>query len=97
MKTKSEVIEFVKNELVYNNGVLVASLGNGGSGAALMSDMDEDDIENFVNELEECEFTGLVEPSEDIIDNPCFENEENPEVYQFEGEDGFYYQIMVVE
>ena len=36
MKTKNEVIEFVKSELSSNNTLVIATLGNGGSGLDLM-------------------------------------------------------------
>lgn len=36
MKTKNEVIELVKSELQNNNTLVIATLGNGGSGLDLI-------------------------------------------------------------
>lgn len=36
MKTKKEVIEFVKSELSSNNSLILATLGSGGSGLNLI-------------------------------------------------------------
>ena len=52
MRTKKEVIEFAKSELSSNNSLVLATLGNGGSGLDLMQNQGEGSIDNFVSELE---------------------------------------------
>lgn len=52
MKTKKEVIEFAKSELSSNNSLVLATLGNGGSGLDLMQNQDDNFINNFISELE---------------------------------------------
>lgn len=42
MKTKNEVIEFAKSELSSNNLLVIATLGNGGSGLDLTQNQNED-------------------------------------------------------
>lgn len=92
MKTKNEVIEFAKSELSSNNTLVIATLGNGGSGLDLIQNQDEDFINSFVSELNEYKFDGVVEPSEDIEYSDYFN--EDSEVYQFSGENGYFLQIL---
>ena len=49
MRTKKEVIEFAKSELSSNNSLVLATLGNGGSGLDLMQNQGEGSIDNFVS------------------------------------------------
>lgn len=49
MKTKKEVIEFVKSELSSNNALILATSGNGGSGLALIQNQEDDFINNLIS------------------------------------------------
>lgn len=92
MKTKNEVIEFVKSELSSNNTLVIATLGNGGSGLDLMQSQGDDTINSFITELDGYSFDGLVEPCEDIQDSEYYN--EDCEVYQFSDNNGYKLQIV---
>ena len=92
MKTKKEVIEFVKSELSNNNSLILATLGSGGSGLDLIQNQDDDIINNFTSELEEYLFDGLVDACDDIRNSEYYN--ENCEVYQFS--DNIRYSIQIV-
>lgn len=92
MKTKNEVIEFVKSELSSNNTLVIATLGNGGSGLELMQSQGDDTINNFITELDGYSFDGLVEPCEDIQNSKYYN--EDCEVYQFSDNNGYKLQII---
>lgn len=85
MKTKNEVIEFAKSELSSNNLLVIATLGNGGSGLDLTQNQNEDFINNFISELEGYSFDGLVDACEDIEESEYYN--EDCEVYQFSDND----------
>lgn len=93
MRTKKEVIEFVKSELSSNNSLVLATLGNGGSGLDIMQNQDDDIINNFISELEGSSFDGLVDACDDIKESEYCN--ENCEVYQFSDNTGYKLQIMV--
>lgn len=59
MKPKNEVIEFAKSELSSNNTLVIATLGNGGSGLDLIQNQDEDFINSFISELEDIHLMAL--------------------------------------
>ena len=81
MKTKKEVIEFVKSELANNNSLILATLGSGVSWLDLIQIQDDDIINNITSELEEYLFDGLVDACDDIRNSEYYN--ENCEVYQF--------------
>lgn len=92
MKTKNEVIEFAKSELSSNNTLVIATLGNGGSGLDLMHNQDQDFINNFIVELEGYSFDGLVDACNDIRKSEYYN--EDCEVYQF-SDNNYKLQIVV--
>lgn len=92
MKTKNEVIEFVKSELSSNNTLVIATMGNGGSGLDLMQSQGDDTINGFITELDGYSFDGLVNPCEDIQDSEYYN--EDCEVYQFSDNNGYKLQIV---
>lgn len=91
MKTKNEVIDFAKSELSNNNTLVVATLGNGGSGLNLMQNQDQDFINNFIAELEGYSFEGIAEVCDDIKESGYYSNE--CQVYQFSDND---YNLQIV-
>lgn len=91
MKTKNEVIDFVKSELSSNNTLVIASLGNGGSGLDLVQNQDEDFISNFISELERYTFDGPADACQDIKESEYCN--EDCEVYQFSNND---YKLQIV-
>lgn len=91
MKTKNEVIDFVKSELSSNNTLVIATMGQGGSGLDLMKSQDDESINNFISELNRYSFDGLVEPCDDIQDSEHYN--EDCEVYQFSDND---YKLQIV-
>lgn len=93
MRTKKEVIEFVKSELSSNNSLVLASVGNGGSGLDIMQNQDDDSVNNFASELEGSSFDGLVDACDDIKESEYYN--ENCEVYQFSDNNGYKLQIVV--
>ena len=64
--TKKQVINFVKSELEYGNSILIATLGNGGAGESLVSDV------AFSEYLKILDFAGMVEPSADIAESEYY-------------------------
>lgn len=92
MKTKNEVIDFAKSELSSNNTLIIATLGNGGSGLDLMQNQDQDFINNFIVELEGHSFNGLVDACNDIRKSEYYN--EDCEVYQF-SDNNYKLQIVV--
>lgn len=92
MKTKNEVIAFVKSEFECNNTLIIASLGNGGAGLELMSTQDEYWINSFVNELIQYSFDGAVQPCDDITGHASYDA--GCEVYQFSEKNGYKIQVM---
>lgn len=93
MKTKNEVIDFAKSELSSNNTLIIATLGNGGSGLDLMQNQDEDFINDFIVELEGYSFDGLVNGCYDIKESEYYN--EDCEVYQFSDNDGHKLQVLI--
>jgi len=92
MKTKKEIIEFAKNELLMNNSLVIATLGNGGAGLYFMQGQDDGYISNFVDELNGYSFDGLVDACADIKESESYS--EDCEVYQFCDNNGYKLQIM---
>ena len=93
MKTKKEVIEFVKSELSSNNALILATSGNGGSGLALIQNQEDDFINNLVSELKGYSFDGIVDACNDIRESEYYND--NCEVYQFNDDQGYSIQIVV--
>ncbi|MEG1543257.1 MAG: hypothetical protein RR382_01855 [Tannerellaceae bacterium] len=90
MKTKKEVIDWVKSELACGNKVIIASIGQGGAG---LTYADNDDL---VDELTVMVFNGQPEVICDDIAE-CKDLEEGEyEVYEFKEQGNpFIYQIAV--
>lgn len=88
MKTKEQIIEFVVTELKNGNSVVMATLGNGGSGLTLL----QEDCAEFIEELNTYFFDGKVEGCPDITESEYIE--EASEIYQFSGNDGYKVQIL---
>ena len=56
-----------------NNTIVTASLGQGGAGLTnIMCSQDTERIKEFIEELNEMKFDGVVEASEDIQDSECW-------------------------
>lgn len=87
MKTKDEVLDAITYEILFNNSVIYASVGNGGSG------LDISNNESIIKELSSYTFYGIVEaPCNDLID---YFNDGGYECYQFEDDFGYIVQILV--
>ena len=86
--TKKQVVDFVRSELECGCSVLAATLGNGGSGYILVANPD------FPEYLENLEFVGIVEPSNDIIQSAYYDP--SWPTYQFNGANGFFVQIQAI-
>ena len=70
MKTKEQVLNIIRDLLEDNNTIVTATLGNGGVGLTnIMCSQDKERIETFIKELNEMNFDGAVEASEDIQDS----------------------------
>ena len=93
MRTKKEVIKFAKSELLNNNTLVIATLGNGGAGLALIQNQDEDFINNFISELDGYSFDGLVDACDDIKESEYYN--EDCEVYQFSDNNGYKLQVLI--
>jgi len=89
MKTKEQVIEFVTSELKNGNSVVIATLGNGGSGLMLL----QEDCAEFIEELNIYSFDGKVEGCPDITESEYIE--EANEIYQFSGDD-IDYKVQIL-
>ena len=88
MKAKEQIIAFVATELKNGNSVVMATLGNGGSGLTLL----QGDCTEFIEELNTYSFDGIVEGCPDIIESEYVEA--TSEIYQFSGKDGYKVQIL---
>ena len=88
MKAKEQVIEFVATELNNGNSVVMATLGNGGSGLTLL----QGDCAEFIEELKTYSFDEKVKGCPDIIESEYVEA--TSEIYQFSGNDGYKVQIL---
>ena len=88
MKTKEQIIAFIATELENGNAVVIATLGNGGSGLTLL----QGDYTEFIEELNTYSFDGKVEGCPDITESEYIE--EVNEIYQFSGNDGYKVQIL---
>ena len=88
MKTKEQIITFIATELENSNTVVIATLGNGGNGLALL----QGDCTEFVKELNTYSFDGIVKGCSDITESEYME--EGSEIYQFSGNDGYKVQIL---
>lgn len=84
--TKKQVINFVKSELECGNSILIATLGNGGSGESLTNNP------SFPYLLRCLEFEGVVEPSADIAESEYYDPTWH--TYQFNQDNGFYIQLQ---
>lgn len=86
MKTKNEVIEFIRTECAYGDSIAYATIGNGGAGLEISS-MD------ISSDIEDMDFDGKVEPCEDI--KGWVEYDPNMySVYQFSDDNGLKYQVV---
>lgn len=88
MKTKEQVIEFIATELKNNNTIVVATLGNGGSGLTLL----QGDCAEFIEGFKTYSFDGKVKGCLDIVESEYVEAAS--EIYQFSGKDGYKVQIL---
>ena len=88
MEAKEQIIAFVATELKNGNFVVMATLGNGGSGLTLL----QGDCVEFIEELNTHSFDGIVEGCPDITESEY--TEEASEIYQFSGNDGYKVQIL---
>lgn len=88
MEAKEQIIAFVATELKNGNSVVMATLGNGGSGLTLL----QGDCTEFIEELNAYSFDGIVEGCPDIIESEYIEA--TSEIYQFSGKDGYKVQIL---
>ena len=88
MEAKEQIIAFVATELKNGNSVVMATLGNGGSGLTLL----QGDCTEFIEELNTYSFDGIVEGCPDIIESEYVEA--TSEIYQFSGKDGYKVQIL---
>lgn len=89
MKTKEQVIDFIKSESYYGNSISYATIGQGGVGLEISS-------YDFSSDLEDMDFDGLVRNC-DICDDikGWAEYDENMySVYQFSDDSGLKYQIV---
>lgn len=88
MRTKEQIFEFIATELKNNNTIVMATLGNGGSGLTLL----QGDCTEFIEELNTYSFDGIVEGCPDIMESEYIE--EASEIYQFSGGNGYKVQIL---
>ncbi len=86
MKTKKEVIEFIRSESENGNSVVYATIGNGGAGLTISS-MD------ISSDLEDMDFDGKVEPCDDILSWREYDAQFYS-TYQFSDDNGLKYQIV---
>ena len=84
--TKEQVISFVKSKLECGNVILIATMGNGGSGEGLIG------ANGFPRYLESLDFVGEVNPADDIAQSKHYKPEWR--TYQFNGNNGFFLQIQ---
>jgi len=85
--TVKQVIEFMFSEQEMNNSIISASIGNGGSGLDIRVWSNES-----IQELEDLQFNGKVEPCADIEEIEYFS--QDCSVYQFSDENGSKVQIL---
>lgn len=84
--TKKQVINFVKSELECGNSILIATLGNGGAGESLVSDV------VFLEYLKILDFAGMVKPSADIAESEFYVPAWH--TYQFDVCHDFFIQLQ---
>lgn len=97
MKTKEQVLNIIRDLLEDNNTIVTATLGNGGAGLTnIMCSQDKERIETFIEELNEMNFDGAVEASEDIQGSECWIAGISV-AYQFSNSEGFRTQVMIDE
>jgi hypothetical protein len=86
MRTRENVIDFIRSESVNGNSIAYATIGQGGAGLEVSS-------YDFSDDLEDMDFDGIVEPCDDI--KGWAEYDENMySVYQFSDDSGLKYQIV---
>lgn len=86
MKTREEVISFIKSESNYGNSIVYATIGQGGVGLVISSYDISDDIEGM-------DFDGKVEPCDDILSwNEYDANMYS--TYQFSDDNGSKIQVV---
>lgn len=95
MRTKEEVIQFVREELTMNNSIIVTTMRNGGCGITILKGQDEESIEKVENELRSYDFDGVVDPSEDIACSRFLK--EDSVIYQFSKGNDYLLQIIGYE
>lgn len=89
MKTRIEVLDFIKDQSNYGNSIVYATIGQGGCGLGISSYDISDDIEGM-------DFDGLVRPCsvcDDIKGSKEYDEQFNA-VYQFSDDSGLKYQIV---
>ena len=89
MRTRENVIDFIRSESVNGNSIAYATIGQGGAGLEVSSYDFSDDLDNM-------DFDGKVRP-DDVCDDikGWVEYDENMySVYQFSDDSGLKYQIV---
>lgn len=86
MKTKQQVLDFLREESDFGNQIISASLGNGGSGLNISS-------YDITDDLEDMDFDGKVEPCEDLKSWREFDADYYT-AYQFSDDSGFKIQVL---
>jgi len=86
MKTKNQVIDFIKSESDNGNAIVYATIGNGGAGLTISS-------YDFTEDLEYMDFDGKVEPCDDILSWREYDAQFYS-VYQFSDNGGLKIQIV---
>ena len=87
MRTKQQVLDFLRDQSNFGNQIISASIGNGGSGLNISSyDMTED--------LENMDFDGKVEPCEDLKSWREFDADDYT-AYQFSDDSGLKIQVLI--
>ena len=89
MKTKNEVIEFIRSESENGNAIVYATIGQGGAGLTISS-------YDFTYDLYDMDFDGKVRPDkvcDDILSWREFDAQ-HFSVYQFSDDNGLKYQVV---
>lgn len=86
MKTKEQVIDFIRSESECGNQIAYATIGQGGAGLEVSSFDFSDDLENM-------DFDGKVEPCDDIKGWSEYD-EDICSVYQFSDDNGLKIQVV---
>lgn len=88
MKRK-EALKYMRSQITQGNGIIMATLGNGGDGLTFADQFDTWDL---LEELDDYTYDGIVEPAADIRDYKYY-NEDCIVVQFTEGD--YYIQILI--